>query len=62
MTEDLPREPINPYGASKLFFERVLQSYAVAHGLKYAALRYFNAAGAHESGEIGEMHEPERRI
>ncbi len=62
MTEDLAREPINPYGASKLFFERVLEAYAVAHGLRYAALRYFNAAGAHESGEIGEMHEPETHL
>ncbi len=62
MTEELAREPINPYGASKLFFERVLEAYAVAHGLRYAALRYFNAAGAHESGEIGEMHEPETHL
>lgn len=62
MTEELPKEPINPYGASKLFFERVLESYAVAHGLQYAALRYFNAAGAHESGETGEMHDPETHL
>jgi UDP-glucose-4-epimerase GalE len=62
MTEDLPREPINPYGASKLFIERVLESYSVAHGLKYAALRYFNAAGAHASGETGEMHDPETHL
>lgn len=62
MTEELPREPINPYGASKLFIERVLESYSVAHGLKYAALRYFNAAGAHESGETGEMHDPETHL
>lgn len=62
MTEDMPREPINPYGASKLFFEQVLKSYSLAHGLRYAALRYFNAAGAHESGETGEMHEPETHL
>jgi len=62
ITEDLPKEPINPYGATKLFFERVLSAYSVSHGLGYVALRYFNAAGAHSSGLIGEMHDPETHI
>jgi UDP-glucose-4-epimerase GalE len=60
--ENAPKEPINPYGATKLFLERVLSAYSVAHGLRHVALRYFNAAGAHESGRIGEMHEPETHL
>ncbi len=59
ITEDSPKNPINPYGATKLFFERVLSAYGASHGLRYVALRYFNAAGAHASGEIGEIHDPE---
>jgi UDP-glucose-4-epimerase GalE len=62
ITEDTPREPINPYGASKLFFENALASYGRAYGLHSVALRYFNAAGADESGEIGELHEPETHL
>lgn len=62
ITEDFPREPVNPYGASKLFFERALQAYQHAYGLRYACLRYFNAAGADESGELGELHEPETHL
>src|SRR5262249_40154836 len=49
----------NPYGASKLAVERMLQDYGRAYGLRWAALRYFNAAGADPEGEIGETHEPE---
>ncbi len=62
ITEDSPKDPINPYGATKLFFEHVLQAYSASHGLRYAALRYFNAAGAHASGLIGEVHDPETHL
>jgi UDP-arabinose 4-epimerase len=62
ITEDSAKEPINPYGATKLFFERVLSAYSVSHGLRYVALRYFNAAGAHASGSIGEIHDPETHL
>ncbi len=62
ITEDNPREPVNPYGTSKLFFEHALEAYDKAYGLKSARLRYFNAAGADESGEIGELHEPETHL
>jgi len=62
ITESSPKEPINPYGATKLFFERVLSAYSTSHGLRYAALRYFNASGAHHSGEIGEIHDPETHL
>src|SRR5438128_9864392 len=62
ITEDLPRQPINPYGVSKLFFENALEAYHQAYGLRFASLRYFNAAGADESGEIGELHDPETHL
>jgi UDP-glucose-4-epimerase GalE len=62
ITEDTVRQPINPYGVSKLFFEYALEAYARAYDLRYAALRYFNAAGADESGEIGELHNPETHL
>lgn len=62
IVEEFPKEPINPYGATKLFFERVLKAYSVSHGLGYVALRYFNAAGAHKSGLIGEVHDPETHL
>jgi len=62
ITEDAIRQPINPYGASKLFFENALEAYDRAYGLRFAALRYFNAAGADESGEIGELHDPEPHL
>jgi len=62
ITEQMPREPINPYGASKLFFENALEAYSRAYGLRSVILRYFNAAGADESGEIGEIHEPETHL
>jgi UDP-arabinose 4-epimerase len=60
--EDTPRNPVNPYGVSKYFFERALEAYDQANGLRYASLRYFNAAGADESGEIGELHNPETHL
>lgn len=54
--------PINPYGWTKLFFERILRDYDAAYGLRSVSLRYFNAAGADEDGEIGEMHDPETHV
>lgn len=54
--------PINPYGASKLMVERILADAALAYGLRSVTLRYFNAAGADPSGEIGEAHEPETHL
>lgn len=60
--EDTPRQPVNPYGVSKLFFEQALEAYDRAYGLRFTALRYFNAAGADESGEVGEMHDPESHL
>jgi UDP-glucose 4-epimerase len=62
ITEDAVRQPVNPYGASKLFFENALEAYSKAYGLGYVSLRYFNAAGADEGGEIGELHEPETHL
>jgi UDP-glucose-4-epimerase GalE len=64
--EQTPREPVNPYGASKLFFENALEAYSHAYGLRSVRLRYFNAAGADDSeddsGEIGEIHNPETHL
>jgi UDP-glucose-4-epimerase GalE len=60
--ENIPRQPVNPYGISKLFFEQALESYDRAYGLRFASLRYFNAAGADESAEIGELHDPETHL
>ena len=60
--ETHPQHPINPYGRSKLMVERMLADYAAAYGLAYVALRYFNAAGADPSGELGERHEPETHV
>lgn len=54
--------PINPYGASKLCVECMMQAYAKAHDMGFVALRYFNVAGAHPSGEIGEDHSPETHL
>jgi UDP-glucose-4-epimerase GalE len=62
MPEDLPRVPVNPYGITKLIFEQALEAYGPAYGLGYINLRYFNAAGADESGTIGEMHSPETHL
>jgi UDP-glucose 4-epimerase len=60
--EDHPTVPVNPYGWSKLAFERMLEDYRAAFGLGYVSLRYFNAAGADESGEIGEAHRHETHL
>jgi UDP-glucose-4-epimerase GalE len=62
IAEDHPQAPVNPYGESKLAVERVLDWYGPAYGLRYAALRYFNAAGADPDGEIGEDHDPETHL
>ena len=60
--ENIPRQPVNPYGVTKLFFEQALEAYDRAYGFCFASLRYFNAAGADESGEIGELHDPETHL
>jgi UDP-glucose 4-epimerase len=60
--ESHPRRPINPYGASKLMVETMLADAARAYGLRSVTLRYFNAAGASEQGDIGESHEPETHL
>jgi UDP-glucose-4-epimerase GalE len=60
--EDMPRMPINPYGATKLTIEHALEAYGVAHGLRWAALRYFNACGAHPDGTLREVHKPETHL
>jgi UDP-glucose-4-epimerase GalE len=62
ITENTPRQPVNPYGVSKLFVENALEAYDRAYGMRFASLRYFNAAGADESAEIGELHEPETHL
>src|ERR1700730_9995847 len=62
ISEDHPQRPINPYGQSKLFVERMLMDLQVAYGLPSVALRYFNAAGADPNGEIGESHVPETHL
>ena len=60
--EQTPQEPINPYGATKLIVEGMLRDFARAYGLRWTALRYFNAAGADFEGEIGEAHDPETHL
>jgi len=60
ISEDHPQNPTNPYGWTKLLMERIMESYDHAYGLRYVALRYFNAAGA--TGERGELHEPETHL
>jgi UDP-glucose 4-epimerase len=62
ITEDHPRHPINPYGASKAMVEQVLGDFDSAYGLKSSILRYFNAAGADPDGELGERHDPETHL
>jgi UDP-glucose-4-epimerase GalE len=62
ITEDTRCQPVNPYGETKLFFERILDAYSRAYDLRAVSLRYFNAAGADESGEIGELHDPETHL
>ncbi|HVY46051.1 MAG TPA: UDP-glucose 4-epimerase GalE, partial [Minicystis sp.] len=60
--EELPKKPVNPYGASKLAFEYALEAYEKAHGFTWAALRYFNAAGADPGGKLREAHDPETHL
>jgi len=60
--ETHPLHPINPYGHSKLAVEYLLQDYAQSHGLRFITLRYFNAAGAHPDGSLGERHAPETHL
>jgi UDP-arabinose 4-epimerase len=60
--EDAAQRPINPYGASKLMVERMIQDFAAAHPLKFAMLRYFNASGADPDNQIGEDHNPETHL
>ena len=60
--EDHPQNPINPYGESKLFFEKIINRYSEAYGLRAISLRYFNAAGADPEGRIGESHDPETHL
>ena len=62
ITEELPTQPTNVYGRTKLVIEGMLADFAMAYGLKYVALRYFNAAGALIGGEIGEDHTPESHL
>ena len=60
--ESHPQAPVNPYGESKLFVERILHWYGRAYGLRSVALRYFNASGADPDGVIGEDHDPETHL
>ncbi|MCU0889199.1 MAG: UDP-glucose 4-epimerase GalE [Rubritepida sp.] len=62
ITEDAPTRPVNPYGLSKLMVEQALAWAEGAHGLRSAALRYFNAAGADPAGRAGEDHDPETHL
>ena len=62
LTEDHPKEPVNPYGASKRAFEQVLEAYARIGQLRAIALRYFNAAGARHDGSLGEDHTHEEHL
>ncbi len=62
LTEDLPKKPVSVYGRSKAMTEQMLEDISRAHGLRFAALRYFNAAGADLDGEIGEEHDPETHL
>jgi UDP-glucose 4-epimerase len=57
-----PQLPISPYGRTKLHMEHMMEDYSRAYGLRFAALRYFNAAGASQSGELGEIHVPETHL
>lgn len=60
--ETAPTQPTNTYGETKLSMEKMMKWFDAAHGIKYVALRYFNAAGAHHSGRIGEDHSPETHL
>lgn len=62
ISETESAKPINPYANTKLIIETILKDYETAYGLKHVALRYFNAAGAHQSGLLGESHNPEPHL
>lgn len=62
INEESEKNPVNPYGETKLTVEKMLRWCDEAYGIKWAAPRYFNAAGAHESGRIGEDHNPESHL
>ena len=62
ISEEESTKPINPYAKTKLMIEQILADYDTAYGMKYVALRYFNAAGASVNGEIGESHFPEPHL
>lgn len=62
ISEDHPLAPISPYGKSKQMVETILKDLSAAHALRYASLRYFNAAGADPEGETGEWHDPETHL
>lgn len=62
ITEECPKKPTSVYGRTKLMIEEILSDFDNAYGIKYTALRYFNACGAHVSGELGEDHDPETHL
>ena len=62
INEDHPQNPVNPYGESKRMVERLLYWFGETHGLRWVALRYFNAAGADAEGQLGENHDPETHL
>lgn len=62
ITEDMATNPANPYGETKLAMERMIEWADKAYGIKYVSLRYFNVAGARQTGEIGEDHDPETHL
>lgn len=62
LDEHHPQRPINPYGSTKLAIELLLRDLSHRYGMRHAILRYFNAAGADDAGDIGEMHTPETHL
>jgi UDP-arabinose 4-epimerase len=60
--EESLQHPVNPYGRTKLIFEMALEDFAAAYGIRFATLRYFNAAGADPDGELAERHQPETHL
>jgi len=57
-----PTNPTSPYGSSKLMMEQIFKDCSIAHGIRFISLRYFNVAGAHNSGDIGEDHKCETHL
>lgn len=62
ISETSSQDPLSPYAETKAFFEKILRWYGSAYGVRYACLRYFNAAGADPEGELGENHDPETHL